>query len=107
MLQADCIFEQVVKRDLTQKRSKKGDGERVSHAVIWEKSITGRKKKKENSKCKDLEICSVIATKKRALVTDVYVNKHVCTIMRNAGFSFRQARHEVPKGILKYKQTNL
>lgn len=47
MLQADYIFEQVVKRDLTQKRSKKGDGERASHAVIWEKSITGRKKKKK------------------------------------------------------------
>lgn len=64
-------------------------------------------KKKDSSKCKDLEICSVIATKKRALVTDVCVNKHVYTTMRNAGFSFRQARHEVPKGILKYKQTNL
>lgn len=106
MLQADYIFEQVVKRDLTQKRSKKGNGERASHAVIWEKSITGRKKK-DNSKCKDLEICSVIATKKRALVTDVCGNKHVYTIMRNAGFSFRQVRHEVPKGILIYKQTNL
>ena len=60
--------------------------------------------KKDSSKCKDLEICSVIATK-RALVTDVCVNKHVYTTMRNAGFSFRQARRVVPKGILKYKQT--
>ena len=94
-------------REILLRRDQKRDGERVSHAVIWEKSISGRKKKKNNSKCKDLEICSVIATKKRALVTDVCVNKHVYTIMRNVGFSFRQARHEVPKGILKYKQTNL
>lgn len=71
------------------------------------RALQAEKKKKDNSKCKDLEICSVIATKKRALVTDVCGNKHVYTIMRNAGFSFRQARHEVPKGILKYKQTNL
>lgn len=105
MLQADYIFNRW-SREILLRRDQKRNGERASHAVIWEKSITGRKKK-DNSKCKDLEICSVIATKKRALVTDVCGNKHVYTIMRNAGFSLDKLRHEVPKGILIYKQTNL
>ena len=64
MLQADCIFEQVVKRDLTQKRSKKGDGERVSHAVIWEKSITGRKKKKRTASVKTLRYAQLLQQRK-------------------------------------------
>lgn len=103
MLLVDYIFKQVAWEDLTQKRSKKEEGERVSHVDIQEESITSRK----NSKCKDLELCSVTAVKKRVLVTDVCVSKYMCTIMRDVGLSFTQGRSGVPKGTLKCIWTNL
>lgn len=71
----------------------------MSQVHIWEESIPGN----ENSKGKDLEMYSVTAVKKRVLIADVRMNIYVCTITRDTGFSFRQARCKLPKGTIKFK----
>lgn len=100
MLVVDYIFKQVAREGLTQKSQKRKD-ERTSHVAIWGENIRGSKP----SECEDLGSVSTI--KKRVLTADVCMNTYMCTIMRNTGFSFRQARCQVPKGILKCKQINI
>lgn len=56
----------------------------MSQVDIWEESIPGS----ENSDCKDLEMYSVTAIKKRILIVDVCMNIYVCTIMREILASF-------------------
>lgn len=51
-------------REILLRRDQKRDGERVSHAVIWEKSISGRKKKKITASVKTLRYAQLLQQRK-------------------------------------------
>ena len=51
-------------REILLRRDQKRDGERVSHAVIWEKSISGRKKKKITVSVKTLRYAQLLQQRK-------------------------------------------